>query len=96
MAELKHTIRTKGGKTKEIENYTRGLAIKLQCLECLGWESNSKNCSSPLCPLYPFSRSHESIPTSKPKRIIPEAAKIALKKYQEDKRARKETEARLL
>lgn len=52
---MNHTVRTRDAKTKEIKNYTRGKAIKLFCTECLGWgESNPRDCTAPLCPLFPF------------------------------------------
>jgi len=54
-APLTHTVRTRDGKTVEIENYTRGMAVKLMCTECMGFEgSEVAKCSDPLCPLYPF------------------------------------------
>lgn len=49
-----HTIRTKDGGTKEV-SINRGKAIKLMCTECMGWgEADPKDCTAPLCPLYPF------------------------------------------
>jgi hypothetical protein len=51
-----HTVRTEGEDDLTIENYTRGLAIKVFCTECMGWEENVKRCTSPKCPLFPFRR----------------------------------------
>lgn len=54
-APLTHTVRTRDGKMVEIENYTRGMAVKLMCTECMGFEgSEVAKCSDPHCPLYPF------------------------------------------
>jgi len=52
---VKHTIRKDGnGNTKEV-SLTPLTAIRAQCLECMGWSYEEvKNCTSPLCPLYPF------------------------------------------
>jgi hypothetical protein len=46
-----HTVRTRDGLTKK---YGRKQAIYLACTECLGWEHHPSECTSPLCPLYPF------------------------------------------
>ena len=50
---VSHTIRTRDGGTKELK-YGRAKAIKLFCTECLGWGDHPKDCTSPLCPLFPF------------------------------------------
>ena len=50
---IKHTIRKKSGKLKNVE-LTRSLAIKAFCTECLGFETHPKDCTSVNCPLYPF------------------------------------------
>ena len=99
MAELKHTIRCKDGGTKEIENYTRALAIKLQCSECLGYgETNPSECTAPLCPLYPFrdyiqlgikSRSKTEVPIKR-KSNNPNAGDV-LRKWRADQKAIKES-----
>ena len=49
-----HTVRTRDGGTRKIGTYTRGLAIKLHCTECLGFEGDPKECTCPKCPLFPF------------------------------------------
>lgn len=52
-----HTVRTNkkgGGGRKTIEGYTKGLAIRLHCTECLGFEGDPKDCTSPNCALFPF------------------------------------------
>ena len=48
-----HVVRTRDGGTKAIK-CGRKQAIYLMCMECLGWEANPKDCTSPLCPLFPF------------------------------------------
>ena len=48
-----HTVRTRDGGEKAIK-MGRRLAIFLMCTECLGWEGQPKDCTSPLCPLFPF------------------------------------------
>ena len=57
---LRHEIRVNGEKSqgiREISPYTRGLAIKIMCTECLGYEGDpQKHCTSPTCPLFPFRR----------------------------------------
>jgi hypothetical protein len=48
------TIRS-GGKQITFDHYTRGLAIKHFCRDCMnGVASEVKNCTAPECPLYPF------------------------------------------
>lgn len=49
-----HTVRTRDGGTKHIHPYTRSLAVKVYCCECLGWEESPQACTNLLCPLYPF------------------------------------------
>ena len=51
---IKHTIRNKDGGTSEV-SLTPLKAIKLACVECMGFaHTEVKDCTSPLCPLYPF------------------------------------------
>jgi hypothetical protein len=51
---IKHEIRTKAGKTKQV-SLTPMKAIRAHCLECVGWSTPSvRNCASKLCPLYPY------------------------------------------
>ena len=51
---VKHTIRKKSGKLKEV-NLTRSLAIKAFCTECMGYgEIHPKDCTAGNCTLYPF------------------------------------------
>jgi len=47
----KHTVRTKeqGYITLSL---SRARAIKLMCTECMGWETNPKECTDPHCPLF--------------------------------------------
>ena len=48
-----HKIRGNRGGVVDCE-LTRGKAIKAMCTECMGWETNPKDCMSILCPLYPY------------------------------------------
>lgn len=50
---VKHKIKTKEGKLVE-KKLTRSRAIIENCKECLGWETNPRDCSSKFCALYPF------------------------------------------
>lgn len=49
-----HTIRHKDGGTITIKNYSIFKAVKLNCSECEGFESNPEECVDKLCPLWPF------------------------------------------
>lgn len=57
---MNHTVRHKNyglqrnQQVVEIKNYTRGLAIKLFCTECLGHETNPSDCSAVCCPIFPY------------------------------------------
>ena len=53
MQKTIHTIRTADGGTITTE-LNRGKAIKAMCTECMGFETNPKECTSKLCPLYPW------------------------------------------
>lgn len=50
----KHMVRHKDGGTVDINHLTRSKAIALMCVECLGHEVHPAECTSPMCPLYPF------------------------------------------
>ena len=50
---VSHTVRTRDGGLKTLK-CGRKQAIFLCCTECLGWEDHPRDCTSPLCPLYPF------------------------------------------
>ena len=51
---IKHTIRSKDGGTR-IVNLTPLKAIRLQCIECMGFSTiEPKNCTSPLCTHFPY------------------------------------------
>lgn len=55
--KVSHTIRTNsadGKGRKTINGYTKSLAIKAHCTECMGFESNPADCTSVNCALYPF------------------------------------------
>ena len=51
---IEHTVRAREGGTVEV-SLTRASAIAVQCTECMG-DQHPKDCSSPLCPLFPFRR----------------------------------------
>ena len=52
---VKHRVRTREeGKTKLV-TLTPQQAIRLACVECMGFELvGPRECTSPLCPLFPF------------------------------------------
>ncbi|MCP4986064.1 MAG: hypothetical protein GY928_08340 [Colwellia sp.] len=51
---MKHRIRSKDGGTKDVM-LTAIKSIRCHCLECVSWSAYEvKNCSSPLCPLFPY------------------------------------------
>ena len=92
---LSHTILCADGKTKVISNYQRALAIKLFCVNCLGWEEHPKNCTDKFCPLYPFRgmtiKSNSSIDIERPP--ITEEQKERFKKNLEKANAKKKINA---
>lgn len=49
-----HTIRHKDGGKITIQNYSIFKAVKLNCSECCGFESDPRECIDKLCPLWPF------------------------------------------
>ena len=49
----KHTMRTADEGTITLK-VSRKLAMSAFCTECLGWEGDPQDCTSPLCPLYPY------------------------------------------
>ena len=51
--KITHTVRSADYGTKKVAGLTRGMAIKLMCTECMGFDSPS-DCTSPMCPLFPF------------------------------------------
>jgi len=52
---MKHTVRRDGkGRTKVVD-LTPLRAIRLHCIECMGFQKSLVNeCSSTLCPLHPY------------------------------------------
>ncbi len=51
---INHSIRSKDGGTKRVQ-LTPIKSIRFHCLECVSWSTAEvKNCTSPLCPLYPY------------------------------------------
>jgi len=50
---VRHLTATKDGP-KEVD-LTPVKAIRLHCLECMGWEvTEVRKCTRPTCPLFPF------------------------------------------
>jgi hypothetical protein len=54
MQITKHTIRGFGGNGTVEVVLNRQTAIKAQCTECMGYESDPKECTSKLCSLWPW------------------------------------------
>lgn len=52
-----HVIRNRKGREIALR-ISPTEAIRLMCAECLGWEIAPKDCTSPLCPLFPFRGEH--------------------------------------
>lgn len=50
---VQHTIKARDGGEIVIDDLTRGLAIHLQCTECMG-DDHPRNCTSTRCPLFPY------------------------------------------
>ena len=74
---IKHTILKSTGDGQTIDvMLTRNMAIKAFCSECMGWETNPKDCTCTLCPLYPF-RGRTLLANGAPKRA---RAKVKKKK----------------
>ena len=84
---VKHTIRTSENGRVELEIHPT-LAIKLKCMDCMGYEGNPKDCTSTLCPLYPFrGRTLRSMHGYKPREMSEEQkAKLAegLRRHREE------------
>lgn len=55
-----HKVRCADGKFKVL-SMTKALAIKAFCCECLGWETNPRECVCKLCPLFPFRGKTEKV-----------------------------------
>jgi hypothetical protein len=53
MQITEHTIRAADGGTVTAK-LNRGKAIKAMCTECMGFEGNPRDCTSKLCPLFPW------------------------------------------
>lgn len=52
---IKHKIRKNGKQKTRVVQLTPLKAIKLQCVECMGYQpSLVANCDDTLCVLYPF------------------------------------------
>jgi len=79
---MKHVIRSADGGTVTIDNYCRSLAIKLFCVECLGWDENpKKTCLSNKCPLFPYrgGKLLMSLKSDKNKKVLTEGEKKVLR-----------------
>ena len=51
----RHVVRSADKRYVAIPS-TRRSCMAAMCMECMGWESDPKDCTAPLCPLYPFRR----------------------------------------
>lgn len=54
---MKHEVKTNrpdGQGRVTIESYTRGKAIRIHCTECMGHESDPKDCTAKNCALFPY------------------------------------------
>lgn len=52
---VKHIVRRDGNGKTRVVDLTPLKAIRLHCVECMGFQKGFVNeCSSTLCPLYPF------------------------------------------
>jgi hypothetical protein len=51
---VKHKILKNGKGETKVVSLTARRAIIEHCKECLGWETNPRECTSPLCALFPF------------------------------------------
>lgn len=51
---VEHRIRKSGKGEVKLVKLTARRAIIYYCRECLGFETNPRDCTAPLCPLYPF------------------------------------------
>lgn len=83
---MKHTLRTSENGRVELD-LTPTLAIKLKCVDCMGYEGHPNECTAVLCPLYPFrGKSMLSMHGYKPRELTDEQ-KVQnaerLKKYRE-------------
>ena len=50
-----HTVRTADSGLRTFKRYARKLAMNTMCTECMGF-GNPAECTSPLCPMYPYRR----------------------------------------
>lgn len=48
-----HAIRNPDGEKVEV-TLRHSSAIRAFCTECMGWDGHPKDCTSTLCPLFPF------------------------------------------
>jgi hypothetical protein len=51
-----HTVRTADRGSVQIAHYTLRKAVACMCTECMGFEDSPVDCTSPMCPLYPYRR----------------------------------------
>ena len=82
---VEHRIRKNGKGDTYIVKLTSLTAIRKNCLECMGWLPDEiRNCTSPLCALYPF-RFGKNPSYSGTKRKRPNKGIEALRKYRENR-----------
>jgi len=80
---VEHKILKNGAGETMLVKLTALSAIRKHCLECMGWSTDMvKECTSPLCCLYPF-RSGKSPSHFGKKRKTSNKGIDALRKYRE-------------
>jgi len=80
---VEHKILKNGAGETMLVKLTALSAIRKHCIECMGFSTDMvKECTSPLCCLYPF-RSGKSPSHSGKKRKYPKEGIDALRKYRE-------------
>jgi hypothetical protein len=50
----RHSVRTADRAFIALHPYPKGLAIKVMCTECMGFEANPSDCTARPCPLFPY------------------------------------------
>lgn len=69
---ITHTVRCANGNLKTFEGYGTSLAIRAFCTECMGWETDPRECTSDQCPLFPFRGKTGKTRTAKVVEMSPE------------------------
>ena len=75
---IRHRVRVDGKGNTKVMSFTARGAIKQFCRECVGFEKNEvRNCSAPLCPLYPFRTSDTPVDSPEISLCAQEAGRIS-------------------